>query len=120
MNYHIKTNDKEIKAYYLYAVTTGKDYRHQGLMSKLFREKLRDGAFYFLKPSSEGVQKFYELQGFKKIIGTIEDVYPKIEVSDSFKNLSALCDKPRGEYTLMIKSNLAEDIEKLSFKYTLE
>ncbi len=107
------------KAYYIYAVTTHKDFRHKGLMSKLFYETQTDkDAFYFLKPSSEGVIAFYNQIDFKQIVGTREICDCIIEVDDAFKRLSLLCDKPQGTYPIMIKSNL--NIEKLTFEYTLE
>lgn len=106
-------------AYYIYAVTTHKDYRHQGLMSKLFANTtLENNTLYFLKPSSEGVIAFYNQAGFKQIIGTRDICDAVIEVNDSFKKLSSLCDKPHGTYPIMIKG--ITDIKKLTFEYTLE
>ncbi len=112
-------NNTKSKAYYIYAVTTHEKFRHQGLMSKLFYEtQTEDDAFYFLKPSSEGVIKFYNQVDFKQIVGTRETCDCIIEVDDTFKKLSALCDKPQVTYPIMIKSNL--NIKKLTFEYTLE
>lgn len=114
-------NMKNIKksAYYIYAVTTHKDYRHQGLMSKLFADtQTEPDTLYFLKPSSEGVIPFYNQAGFKQIIGTREMCDAVIEVNDDFKKLSQLCDKPQSTYPLMIKG--ITNIEKLTFEYTLE
>lgn len=115
----LKFKNSEIKAYYIYAVTTHRDFRHRGLMSKLFAEtQTESDAFYFLKPSSEGVIEFYKQTGFRQITGTRNPCEAKIEVSEGFKALSDLCDKPQCEYPLMIKGNA--DIEKLNFEYTLE
>ena len=115
----LKFKNSEIKAYYIYAVTTHRDFRHRGLMSKLFAEtQTESDAFYFLKPSSEGVIEFYKQAGFRQITGTRNPCEAKIEVSEGFKALSGLCDKPQCEYPLMIKGNA--DIEKLNFEYTLE
>ncbi len=112
-------NGVEKKAYYIYAVTTHKDFRHQGLMSRLFSETQRESdAFYFLKPSSEGVIAFYEQVGFKQIIGTRNVTDAVIKVDDKFKRLSLLCEKVGDTYPIMIKSSL--DIKKLTFEYTLE
>lgn len=106
-------------AYYIYAVTTHKDYRHQGLMSKLFANTTRENnTLYFLKPSSEGVIAFYTQAGFKQIIGTRDMCDAVIEVNDNFKKLSSLCDKPQCTYPIMIKG--ITDIKKLTFEYTLE
>lgn len=106
-------------AYYIYAVTTHTDFRHKGLMSKLFNEtQLEKDTLYFLKPSSEGVIAFYKQAGFKQIIGTREMTDALIEVDDNFKRLSALCDKPQNDYPVMIKGNYC--ISKLTFEYTLE
>lgn len=106
-------------AYYIYAVTTHKDYRHKGLMSKLFANTItKTDALYFLKPSSEGVIKFYEQAGFKQIVGTRKPCEAIIEVNDDFKTLSRLCDKPQQTYPIMIKG--FTDINKLTFEYTLE
>ncbi len=107
------------KAYYIYAVTTHSDFRHKGLMSKLFKETQRENdALYFLKPSSDGVIAFYNQAGFKQIIGTRDTSDAVIEVSDAFKSLSSLCDKPNNTYPLMIKG--VADIKQLTFEYTLE
>ena len=115
----LKFKNSEIKAYYIYAVTTHRDLTHRGLMSKLFAEtQTESDAFYFLKPSSEGVIEFYKQAGFRQIIGTRRPCEAAIEVSEGFKALSGLCDKPQCEYPLMIKGNA--DIEKLNFEYTLE
>ena len=96
-----------------------KDFRHQGLMSRLFSETQRESdAFYFLKPSSEGVIAFYEQVGFKQIIGTRNVTDAVIKVDDKFKRLSLLCEKVGDTYPIMIKSSL--DIKKLTFEYTLE
>lgn len=107
------------KAYYIYAVTTHKDFRHQGLMSRLFaKTQTEDGTFYFLKPSSEGVIAFYNKAGFKQIIGRRKPCDAVIEVNDDFKALSELCDKPQNTYPIMIKG--FESINQLTFEYTLE
>ena len=106
-------------AYYIYAVTTHSNFRHQGLMSRLFAEtQTESNVFYFLKPSSEGVINFYNQAEFKQIIGTRDLCDAAIEVSDDFKKLSELCDKPQDTYPIMIKG--ITDIEKLTFEYTLE
>lgn len=115
----LNLNGVKSKAYYIYAVTTHKDYRHQGLMSCLFEKtQTEPDTLYFLKPSSEGVIAFYNQAGFKQIVGTRGFCHAKIEVSDDFKRLSELCDKPTSDYTLMIKG--VNNIEKLTFEYTLE
>ncbi len=115
----LSVNDVKSKAYYIYAVTTRNDYRHKGLMSRLFEQtQIENDAFYFLKPSSEGVIKFYLQAGFAQIIGTREKCDAAIEVDDSFKKLSLLCDKPKITYPIMIKGTPI--IDKLTFKYTLE
>lgn len=115
----LNLNGVKNKAYYIYAVTTHRDFRHQGLMSKLFAETQTDpDAFYFLKPSSEGVIEFYKQAGFRQITGTRNPCEATIEVSEGFKALSGLCDKPQREYPIMVKGNA--DIEKLNFEYTLE
>ena len=107
------------KAYYIYAVTTHNDFRHQGLMSKLFTKTQNElDILYFLKPSSEGVIKFYTQAGFKQIIGTRDKTDAVIEVDDGFKKLSCLCDKVKNTYPIMIKGKTG--IEKLTFEYTLE
>ena len=106
-------------ACYIYAVTTHSDYRHRGLMSKLFADTLSSpDTLYFLKPSSEGVIAFYKQAGFKQITGTRGRCDTSITVSDDFKALSAICDKPTADYPIMIKG--ITDIEKLQFEYTLE
>ncbi len=115
----VNINGVKKSAYYIYAVTTHKDYRHQGLMSNLFEKtQTKPDALYFLKPSSEGVIAFYRQAGFKQIVGTREICSAKIELSDDFKRLSTLCDKPTCDYPLMIKG--ITNIEKLTFEYTLE
>ncbi|MBR5472560.1 MAG: GNAT family N-acetyltransferase [Clostridia bacterium] len=112
-------NNQKTKAYYIYAVTTHSEYRHQGLMSKLFADtqKERD-TLYFLKPSSQGVIAFYNQAGFKQIVGTRAPCDAVIEVSDNFKKLSLLCDKPLDTYPIMTRG--IPNIEKLTFEYTLE
>ena len=106
-------------AYYIYAVTTHTDFRHQGLMSRLFNEtQTENDAFYFLKPSSEGVIAFYNQAGFTQIEGTRQKCDAVIEVDDNFKKLSFLCDKPQDTYPIMMKG--APHIDKLTFEYTLE
>ena len=115
----LNQNSIKSKAYYIYAVTTHTDFRHQGLMSKLFNAtQTEPDAFYFLKPSSEGVIAFYEQAGFRQIVGTRDKTDAIIEVDDSFKKLSALCDKPQNTYPIMIKNNT--HIQNLTFEYTLE
>ncbi len=106
------------KAYYIYAVTTHNDYRHQGLMSRLFKNTTNEPILHFLKPSSEGVINFYKQTGFKQIIGTRENCDAVIEVDDNFKALSRLCDKPTADYPIMIKG--FSGIDRLTFEYTLE
>lgn len=112
-------NGTKSKAYYIYAVTTHSDFRHQGLMSRLFSQtQTESDAFYFLKPSSEGVIPFYSQAGFKQIEGTRQKCDATIEVCDKFKRLSLLCDKPQDNYLIMIKGTPL--IDKLTFEYTLE
>ena len=115
----LNINGNKQKAYYIYAVTTHSDFRHRGLMSKLFyNTQTEKDAFYFLKPSSEGVINFYNQVGFKQIIGTRNTCDAQIEVDDNFKKLSSICDKVKETYPLMIKGS--QNIEKLNFIYTLE
>ncbi len=114
----LNVDDSRHKAYYIYAVTTHSDYRHQGLMSHLFDDTTNEQALYFLKPSSEGVINFYKQAGFRQIVGTREKCGAVIEVDDNFKKLSKLCDKPTADYPIMIKS--PHDLDKLTFEYTLE
>ena len=115
----LNTNGTKTKAYYIYAVTTHNDFRHRGLMSQLFEKtQTEPDAFYFLKPSSEGVIKFYTRAGFKKITGTRNICDAVIEVDDNFKKLSSLCDKPQDTYPIMIKG--VPDADILTFEYTLE
>ncbi len=112
-------NGLKSKAYYIYAVTTHSDFRHQGLMSKLFNQtQTESNVLYFLKPSSEGVIKFYNQAGFKQIVGTRKICDAVIEVDEKFKSLSALCDKVKNTYPIMIKG--VPNIETLTFEYTLE
>ncbi len=107
------------KAYYIYAVTTHSDFRHKGLMSKLFNQtQTEKDTIYFLKPSSEDVIAFYNQTGFTQIVGTRDKTDAIIEVDDNFKKLSKLCDKPLHTYPIMIKG--ISDIDKLTFEYTLE
>ncbi len=114
----LNINKNRQKAYYIYAVTTHINYRHQGLMSKLFECTTNEPVLHFLKPSSEGVINFYKQAGFKQIIGTREKCNAVIEVDDNFKKLSELCDKPTNDYPLMIKG--IDGIDRLTFEYTLE
>lgn len=115
----VNINGAKKSAYYIYAVTTHSDYRHQGLMSKLFENTQKEpDTLYFLKPSSEEVIAFYNQAGFKRITGTRKKCDAIIEVNNDFKKLSQLCDKPQKEYPIMIKG--ITDIEKLTFEYTLE
>ncbi len=106
------------RAYYIYAVTTHNNYRHQGLMSKLFEGTANEPVLHFLKPSSEGVINFYKQVDFKQIVGTLEKCDAVIEVDDNFKKLSQLCDKPTADYPIMIKG--IDGIDRLTFEYTLE
>ena len=115
----LNLNTKKINAYYIYAVTTHKDFRHQGLMSKLFHQtQTEPNTLYFLKPSSEGVVEFYTQVGFKQIVGTRNKTSATIEVNDNFKTLSYICDKPQNTYPIMIKG--ITHIDELTFEYTLE
>ena len=115
----LKCKNQKLKAYYIYAVTTHQDFRHQGLMSKLFDEtQTEEDTFYFLKPSSEGVIPFYNQAGFKQILGTRQKCDAVIEVNDDFKRLSTICDKPQDDYPLMIKGT--PYLDKLTFEFTLE
>ena len=115
----LNLNGAKHKAYYIYAVTTHKDFRHKGLMSNLFdKTQAEENTFYFLKPSSEGVIEFYLQAGFKQIVGTRELCDAVIEVDDNFKRLSAICDKPQNIYPIMIKGT--PTVDKLTFEYTLE
>lgn len=111
-------NGNRTKAYYIYAVTTHSNFRHRGLMSKLFYDTQHEDAFYFLKPSSEGVIPFYTQAGFRQITGTRKVCDAVIEVDDNFKKLSLICDKPQNTYPIMIKG--VTDINQLTFEYTLE
>lgn len=115
----LNLNDTEFTAYYIYAVTTHKDFRHKGIMTKLFSQTLTEpDTLYFLKPSSKNVIPFYEQAGFKKIIGTRNITRNYITVCNDFKKLSKLCDKPNENYPIMIKG--LERIDTLTFEYTLE
>lgn len=114
----LNVGGKRQKAYYIYAVTTHNDYRHQGLMSRLFECTTNEPVLHFLKPSSEGVINFYKQTGFKQIVGTRQICGAVIEVDDSFKRLSRLCDKPTNDYPIMLKG--IDGIDRLTFEYTLE
>lgn len=116
---HIKQNGNKLSAYYIYAVTTHKDFRHQGIMTKLFKKTLTEpNTVYFLKPSSKGVITFYKQAGFREIIGTRDVTDVLVETNADFKSLSQLCDKPYQTYPIMIKGD--SNITKLTFCDTLE
>ena len=54
---------------YIYAVTTHKDYRGQGICNKLMEYVKADGKYDFLvlKPQNEGLFEFYGKMGFEKV-----------------------------------------------------
>ncbi len=90
-----KVGEKEINAYYIYGVSTLKEYRHQGLMKKTlnfieFTAKERGVDALFLVPAEESLFKMYEKFGYEANIFyketeierfTLNDCYVKEEVS---------------------------------------
>ncbi|MBR4287191.1 MAG: GNAT family N-acetyltransferase [Clostridia bacterium] len=67
----VKSNSKNYKALYIYAVCTHPDYRGMGLMKGCFDflfdiSKKRGVDYLFLVPASEDLFKMYEGLGFKK------------------------------------------------------
>ncbi len=57
------------KGGYIYAVTTHKDYRGQGICNKLMEYVKADKTYDFLvlKPQNDGLFEFYGKMGFKKV-----------------------------------------------------
>lgn len=112
---------KKSKLYYIYAAATDTEYRGRGYMSSLIKEvaKMSDAPL-FLKPATESLQSFYENLGFKKINATTEEGGASIEITNTHKQLSELCDSRRENYILMVNGDLPYDIKELSFRHALD
>ncbi len=80
--------DKPYPIYYLYAASTDKAYRGQGLMHLLLdyakKEVIKNGKYgIVLKPANEGLFKFYASCGFNKVL--YSDIYEYEKTDDCAK-----------------------------------
>lgn len=66
----ILLDKKTIRAYYIYAAATKKEYRGRGHMSRLVEDIARDGRLLFLKPADEKLFGFYRKLGFSEFCVT--------------------------------------------------
>lgn len=118
----LKIGESEKSAYYIYAVATDSRYRGKGLMSKLIKKACNESdAVYFLKPVNDSLIAFYEKVGFRCVNAVRQgdaDAYAKTQ--PNHQKLSAMCDHPKDEYTLMVLGALPEHVKTIQFKDTLE
>ncbi len=118
----VKLGDCEQKAYYIYAVATDKRYRGKGLMSQLINKCCNEeDALYFLKPVKESLIAFYENVGFYCVDAIRQGSADAVVVTHkNHQRLSAMCDHPADNYTLMMRGTPKREIKKICFKDTLE
>ena len=98
-------NGKNYKAHYFYAAVTDPKHRGKGYMTELIKSLFDEGDAFFLKPANDGLIKFYENAGLRKIEGVS---YGRADATviptEQHKRLSALCDVNPETYTLMFYS----------------
>ena len=95
----VKAYDKLLKAYYLYAAATLKEFRGKGIMAQMLREaeKLAQSGgvdLICLKPAEESLYRFYEKHGYKtvfsiKTVTLIADYSSVTDVSGICPNIFA-------------------------------
>lgn len=96
---------EKYKAHYFYAAVTDPKHRGKGYMTELIRSLFDQGDAFFLKPANDGLIKFYENAGLRKILGVTEGESDAVVIPNELhKKLSELCDVNPEKYTLMFYS----------------
>ncbi len=92
-------------AHYFYAAVTAPEHRGKGYMSCLIKSLFDKGDAFFLKPANEGLIKFYENAGLRRIDAVSNgDADATVRVGEVHKKLSEQCDLPAEKYTMMFYS----------------
>ena len=117
----IITPKRRYNAKYVFAVTTDKEYRNNGLMSELLSE-LNDNDVLFLKPANENLITYYEKNGFVSFDAVENRVGDKyIVLSKDFNTLATdYIKESNKKYKLMYRYKEKIDLNGLSFSYTME
>lgn len=92
LNAHIKTENKVLDGFYLYAAATHKSYRGKGFMGELINEAknfavLKQKDFITLLPAEESLYNYYERFSFKPLMYRKYDVI-KVEGKKDISTLS--------------------------------
>lgn len=118
----IVCGDTHYNAKYVFAVTTKKDERNKGYMSKLLNSVYNENEIYFLKPVNDSLVDFYKKLDYIKFTA---------KKSRAGENYVILCDEflilankyadfSGNDYTLMYRYKEDVNLKNLNFAYTME
>ena len=116
----LKTQEKSLNAYYLYAAATEIKSRNKGYMSSLINSLSYDNPI-FLKPANEDVIEFYKKLRFKPVNAT-KRYNPKTRIIPccEYKDLSKYEKYADENYLLMYRYNKPINLQEISFPFTME
>lgn len=118
----IYNNKERYDAKYVFAVTTVKQYRGKGYMSKLLNSVYDENQIYFLKPQNPTLVGFYKKLGYNEFKAKRSREGEKYVLPCSeFLNLANKYTEFTNEnYLSMYKYKNNINLENLSFAYTME
>lgn len=115
-------NNIHYPAKYVFAVTTKKEYRGKGYMTKLLNSLYNDEEIFFLMPVNPSVIDFYKRIGYIEFSAIKSKTGEKyVSPCSDFLNLAKnYTDFTGNKYTLMYRCKKDIDINNLNFAYTME
>lgn len=120
----ILTEKKTYNALYLFAVATDTKYRNKGYMTKLLENIKKEDSdkILFLKPSNDGLIKFYEKQGFYTVKAkSSREGKKRVVLGKALYNLSkGESEANNSIYDLMCFYTEKIDLNGISFADTME
>ncbi len=110
----------EKSAKYIFAVTTGEEFRGKGYATELIEKiKAEDDSILILRPVNESLIPFYEKMGFTVFTATNQPDELSVEPLEEYAQLAKGNKEENGTFTAMYYSKTAENLENLYFPYSM-
>lgn len=118
-NLPCKLGEKD--ALYIFAVVTANEYRGKGFGKQLIEtiKSENKDKLLILRPVNDSLLSFYEKLGFKKFIATNKQTEFCLLPQGDFLDIAKDNKEDDGEYTAMYYSEQPQNLENLSFPYSM-
>ncbi|MBE6787027.1 MAG: DUF2156 domain-containing protein [Ruminococcaceae bacterium] len=104
---------------YIFAVTTAKEFRSNGYAKELIESLGKNGETLILRPVDSSLVQYYKSLGFCEFKATNQQSDFSLEPVGAFKELAQKYADDKGEFTAMYKSENPQNLNNLTFLYSL-